>query len=83
MRQHRGGNAGGGNHRGSIFRLIVGTALVSKEPLLAVPTWDVGNSADRATREGEHAFESKMSEVIRASVEVVAETLARLRPGGA
>jgi hypothetical protein len=67
LRQHRGeGKSGGGNHRGSIFRLIVGTALVSKEPHLAVATWDVGSSADRVTREAEHALESRVSEVIRA-----------------
>ncbi|MDG4901409.1 MULTISPECIES: hypothetical protein [unclassified Mesorhizobium] len=66
LSQHRGGGSGGGNHRGSIFRLIVGTALVSQEPQLAVSTWDVGNTADRATRDGEHALESRVSEVIRA-----------------
>jgi hypothetical protein len=58
------GKSGGGNHRGSIFRLIVGTAIVCKEPHLAVPTWDVGNTADRATREGEHSLECRVSDII-------------------
>ena len=66
LRQHRGGGAGGGNHRGSIFRLIVGTALVSQEPELTVSTWSVGSTADRATREGEHALECRVSAIIRA-----------------
>lgn len=66
LRQHRGGGSGGGNHRGSIFRLIVGTALVSQEPKLIVSTWSVGSTADRATREGEHALECCVSAIIRA-----------------
>lgn len=31
LRQHRGSRAGGGNHRGSIFRLHVGSALIARE----------------------------------------------------
>ena len=32
LSQHRGQeNTGGGNHRGSIFRLIVGTALIARD----------------------------------------------------
>lgn len=67
LRQHRGGNKfGGGNHRGSIFRLIVGTAIVSKDPRHAISSWDVGNTADRVVRDSEYALECKVSEVIRA-----------------
>src|SRR5215470_17579987 len=41
---HRGQlRSGGGNHRGSIFRLIVGTALIKRDAL-RFPTWDEGNS---------------------------------------
>lgn len=66
LRGHRGTDAtGGGNHRGSIFRLLVGTALASQKPELAVPTWDNGKSSDSAARPGEHALEVGVSEVIR------------------
>ena len=67
LRQHRGsGRSGGGNHRGSILRLLVGTAIANREPHLAVSTWDRGSSADRETRAGEHTLEVRVSAVIRA-----------------
>ena len=31
LSQHRGTNSGGGNHRGSIFRLIVGAATIERD----------------------------------------------------
>jgi len=63
LSQHRGVAAtGGGNHRGSIFRLIVGTALTGRDSSLAVPTW--GNTADRPTRAGEVEHEQRASVVI-------------------
>lgn len=66
LRGHRGTDAtGGGNHRGSIFRLLVGTALAKQNPELRVATWDNGKSSDSAVRPGEHAMEAKVSEVIR------------------
>ncbi len=43
LSQHRGQTlSGGGNHRGSIFRLIVGTALIKRDGL-QFPTWGEGN----------------------------------------
>lgn len=39
---HRGSSTGSGNHRGSIFRLHVGRALLAKEFRL-IPTWGVGS----------------------------------------
>ena len=40
LSQHKGqARSGGGNHRGSIFRLIVGTALIKKHGY-EFPTWD-------------------------------------------
>ena len=54
LRTHRGGADGGGNHRGSIFRLHVGAALlVSGEEHLA--TWGVNASASREIRGAETA----------------------------
>jgi hypothetical protein len=44
--QHRGGLSGGGNHRGSIFRLLVGQALLAKGDLPG-NSWGVkGTAAD-------------------------------------
>ncbi len=64
LSQHRGQtNTGGGNHRGSIFRLIVGAALIKKLEL-NFPTWGVGSSANKTIREGEFSIERKVSEII-------------------
>ena len=57
---------GDGNHRGSIFRLIVGTALAGKEKGTLVSTWGQGNTADRATLQREQDHERRVSTVIRA-----------------
>jgi len=62
---HRGQlRSGGGNHRGSIFRLIVGTALIKRDAL-RFPTWDGGNSADKEIRAAELELERAVSQVIR------------------
>jgi hypothetical protein len=43
LSQHKGQlKTGGGNHRGSIFRLIVGAALINRERL-DFPTWGGGH----------------------------------------
>jgi hypothetical protein len=63
LSQHKGQSNGGGNHRGSIFRLIVGTALINKNGL-NFPTWGIGNNADKAVRSGEVDLERQVSEVI-------------------
>ena len=65
LAQHRGVGNGGGNHRGSIFRLLVGTALMQRDSGLAVESWGQGNTAPRAVREGEHALECRVSDLIR------------------
>jgi hypothetical protein len=64
LSQHKGQpGTGGGNHRGSIFRLIVGAALVRRDGL-AFPTWGKGNTASRDITNGEHALERAVSGVI-------------------
>lgn len=64
LSQHKGqAKTGGGNHRGSIFRLIVGAALINKLRLSST-TWGVGNSAGKNVREGEVSIERKVSEII-------------------
>jgi hypothetical protein len=48
---HRGlAASGGGNHRGSIFRLLIGDALLRRE-CLAVPSWGVGGTLAVAATE--------------------------------
>lgn len=64
LRQHRGqGKSGGGNHRGSIFRLIVGTALIARYGH-DFPTWGQGNNAPANVRLGEINLEREVSTVI-------------------
>ena len=64
LSQHKGQKkSGGGNHRGSIFRLIVGTALDCGEKP-SYPTWGRGNTAGKAVRIAEAALEEQVSNVI-------------------
>lgn len=60
LRTHRGPTSGQGNHRGSIFRLHVGAALLasSRTPL---DTWGRGSSASRDVRLGEADHERRVS----------------------
>lgn len=44
LAQHRGtARTGGGNHRGSIFRLLVGIALASRDHMALPPSWGKKN----------------------------------------
>jgi hypothetical protein len=64
LSQHQGvTKSGGGNHRGSIFRLIVGTALSAK-PEHDFPSWGKGSTASREVRDGELPLEKEVSQVI-------------------
>ena len=64
LAQHKGqAQSGGGNHRGSIFRLLVGAALLSDDPALCA-TWGQGSNAARAIRDAERGTESRVSAVI-------------------
>jgi hypothetical protein len=61
LSQHKGhASTGGGNHRGSIFRLIVGSALIRRDGL-EFPTWGHGNTAEGRIRSGELALEREVS----------------------
>lgn len=42
LSQHRGSTKGGGNHRGSIFRLIVGSALKARRTTDVPASWGIG-----------------------------------------
>ncbi len=65
LRQHRGSRASTGNHRGSVFRMHVGRALIGREGLQAsYPEWDRGGSAPREVVQGERVMEQMVSEAI-------------------
>lgn len=64
LSQHRGRmKSGGGNHRGSIFRLIVGTALMKAHDQ-AEATWGRDKSAVGPSRDAEATLERAVSDVI-------------------
>ena len=50
LSQHRGTSRGTGNHRGSIFRLLVGVALASQQSINLPPSWGVGGDPGAAAR---------------------------------
>ena len=65
--QHRGPmRSGGGNHRGSIFRDLVGRALINRDAL-DYPDWgkrDRHGSASREIREHERSLEKAVSKIM-------------------
>lgn len=63
-----GSQPGGGNHRGSIFRLHVGKALLARGDVggPGTSTWGAGNSAPRAIRHAEYSIERAVSTYIGA-----------------
>lgn len=68
LRAHRGDLiSGGGNHRGSIFRLRIGEALINRdnwEPEIA-RHWGKGNNAPAEIRRNELPLEQAVSQYIR------------------
>jgi hypothetical protein len=58
--------AGGGNHRGSIFRLHVGQAMLAAETGSdeVALSWGKGGSAPREVRDREHELECRVSSYI-------------------
>ncbi|MBM7856116.1 hypothetical protein JOC37_002546 [Desulfohalotomaculum tongense] len=68
LRTHKGSvsgkYSGGGNHRGSIFRLHIGTAIINKHNI-ELNTWGKGSSAKSSTRKAEHSLEVAVSKKIR------------------
>lgn len=67
LSQHRGAlKSGGGNHRGSIFRLLVGSSLIAREGL-SCATWDTQRSnAPSPVRAAEIELERLVSQTIGA-----------------
>jgi hypothetical protein len=65
LSQHRGSmKSGGGNHRGSIFRLLIGEALMKQNAKLVIGSWGRGSSAPREIRQSEKAHEIRVSEYL-------------------
>ncbi|MBN1666854.1 MAG: hypothetical protein JW862_07185 [Anaerolineales bacterium] len=68
LSQHQGTlKSGGGNHRGSIFRLHVGTALINRDhwPPRIASSWGKGNNAPADVRQAELPLEQAVSQHIR------------------
>lgn len=66
LSQHRGRqSSGGGHHRGSIFRLIIGSALLSLKGTTH-PTWGQGNNAPKSIRSDELPLEQEVTAVLGA-----------------
>jgi len=61
LRTHRGTSSGLGNHRSSIFRLHVGTAMGAKNSSLAVASWGKGQVAEVNIRRKEEPLEREVS----------------------
>jgi hypothetical protein len=77
LSQHRGSTrTGGGNHRGSIMRLLVGIALKTRSTIDQVDSWGAGQNLTITSmksgvtcselRQREHVLESAVSQYIRA-----------------
>jgi hypothetical protein len=65
LAQHKGTvKNNGGNHRGSIFRTLIGTALINKHTLNS-STWGQRNSDSKDTRSSELELEQCVSKTIR------------------
>ena len=63
LRTHRGHTSERGNHRGSVFRLLIGSALINREnyPSSATSNWGKGNSAPKEVRQNETGIEIEVS----------------------
>ncbi len=64
LRNHKGTAAGSGNHRGSVFRLHIGKAIMKRDSI-ACPTWARKSSAPPEVVAIEQPLEQKVSDYIR------------------
>lgn len=51
LNQHQGTGSGRGNHRGSIFRLLVGQAILARNPQITCASWGIKGGAGKAALE--------------------------------
>ena len=64
LSQHKGiARTGGGNHRGSIFRLLVGTALINRDGYVC-NSWGHKDMASAANKKMEEPLEIEVSNVV-------------------
>jgi hypothetical protein len=64
--QHKGcSKTGGGLHRASVFRKLVGLSLINQREDLSSETWGKGSSTPREIRLQELAIEREVSKIIR------------------
>jgi hypothetical protein len=63
LRHHRGHSDGSGNHRGSVFRKHVGSALLARDGTKHA-TWGIRSSASREVRASETEIEKRVSEYL-------------------
>jgi hypothetical protein len=65
LREHKGSETGGGNHRISHFRNIVGTALINRDGL-DFPSWGKGKTVQRnnKVKMAEQPLECEVSKII-------------------
>jgi hypothetical protein len=65
LSQHKGSlRTGAGNHRGSIFRLIVGAALIKRHGYDQFRNWGEGSSANSDIYSAESSLEREVSQII-------------------
>ena len=64
LKQHFGHGDGGGNHRGSVFRLHVGAALAARYGV-GPGSWGKGRAGSAAVRDVENEWEHRVTEYIR------------------
>jgi hypothetical protein len=66
LRSHRGHISGEGNHRRSVFRLLIGSALIRQGNYskTATASWGINNSASREIRDNERGIERDVSSYI-------------------
>lgn len=74
LKAHQGTRAGGGNHRGSIFRLHIGAALLARDGV-NILTWGVGSSAPPILRENEIARAAEAAHEFKVSKFIGAMTV--------
>lgn len=83
LRQHRGTlRPFGGHHRESVFRKLVGEAMIHRDGLTAgADTWGRGDTAPRDEREEERLIERAVSRYIGAMPFLIAPVLDAPGPG--
>lgn len=65
LRWHRGSHkTGGGNHRGSIFRLHAGVAILQRDERPEPVSWSVKKNVPRAVRDLERDLERRVSDYL-------------------